>query len=293
MFYIMKISSTQYCKYLTKNITLIFAFVSLFLSAQEVTNISAQQEGRDIVIYYELSDEADVDLTIRFNKKKQKVKMLSGDIGKRVQAGKQNKIVWHVLDEKGSTFLQNNVTFTIRANAPYRTILLAQGGISAIPFTPSGGLMIGGVKRVGWYMKGLSNFMFAKPKPIGKLIPNGDDMIIRTNNGDKFIPNTAMPYNVTGQYYTTHWVADAGMIVRCWHKNPIDLYLYFGAGYGERKQVVQTLHDGYLTYMPSYHSDVSGDLGILFSYKKFMFSAGVTSIGYKYIDMQLGLGVVL
>ena len=83
------------------------------------------------------------------------------------------------------------------------------------------------------------------------------------------------------------------MIVRCWHQNPMDVYAYFGAGYGERKQVWQTIHDGYLTYQPSYHGNVSGDLGILFSYKKFMFSAGVTSIGYKYIDMQLGLGVVL
>ena len=48
----------------------------------------------------------------------------------------------------------------------------------------------------------------------------------------------------------------------------MDIYVYFGAGYGERKQVWQTIHDGYLTYMPSYHSNVSGDLGILFSYKK-------------------------
>ena len=209
------------------------------------------------------------------------------------RSGNRKKIVWHVLDEKGSTFLQNNVIFTVRANAPYRTILLAEGGMSALPFTPSGGLMIGGVKRVGWYVKGRSNFIFGNPKPNGSIIPNGDAITLSTNNGDKIIPNDAMPYNVTGEYYTTHWVANAGMIVRCWHQNPMDVYVYFGAGYGERKQVWQTIHDGYLTYQPSYHSNASGDLGILFSHKKFMFSAGVTSIGYKYIDMQLGLGVVL
>lgn len=265
----------------------------LLLFAQDITNISAQQEGRDIVVYYDLSDDADVSLDVRFSGRRQKISMLSGDIGKSIESGNRKKIVWHVLDEKGSIFLQNNVVFTVSANAPYRTILLATGGISALPFTPSGGLMIGGIKRVGWYVKGRSNFIFGNTQPSGTIIPDGNTMILNTYSGYKIIPYDAMPYNITGEYYTTHWIANAGMIVRCWHQNPMDIYLYFGAGYGERKQVWQTIHDGYLTYIPSYHSNVSGDLGILFSYKKFMLSAGVTSIGYKYIDMQLGLGVVL
>lgn len=274
-------------------VSIVLTFMSLSSIAQEVTNLFAQQEGRDIVIYYDLSDNADVSLDIHFNGKRQRASMLSGDLGKGIEGGGQKKITWHVLDEKGSVFLQKNVVFTIRANAPYRTILLAEGGISTLPFTPSGGLMIGGVKRVGWYVKGRSNFIFGKTQPSGTIIPNGNAIILNTYNGDKIIPNDAMPYNITGEYYTTHWIANAGMIVRCWHQNPMDIYVYFGAGYGERKQVWQTIHDGYLTYMPSYHSNVSGDLGILFSYKKLMLSAGVTSIGYKYIDMQLGLGVVL
>lgn len=277
----------------SRNILILLLLIATPLYAQDVTNISAQQEGRDIVVYYDLSDKADVSLDVRFNGRRQKISMLSGDIGKSIESGNRKKIVWHVLDEKESSFLQNNVVFTVRANAPYRTILLAEGGISALPFTPSGGLMIGGVKRVGWYVKGRSNFIFGNPKPNGSITPKGDTITLSTNNGDKIIPNNAMPYNITGVYYTTHWVANAGMIVRCWHRNPIDIYIYFGVGYGERKQVWQTIHDGYLTYMPSYHSNVSGDLGLLFSYKKFMLSAGVTSIGYKYIDMQLGLGVVL
>jgi hypothetical protein len=274
-------------------VSIVLIFISLPAIAQVVTNLYAQQEGRDIVVRYDLSDKADVSLDVRFNGRRQKISMLSGDIGKSIESGNQKKIVWHVLDEKGSTFLQKNVVFTVRANAPYRTILLAEGGISALPFTPSGGLMIGGVKRVGWYVKGRSNFIFRKTQPSGTIIPDGNAMILNTYNGDKIIPNDAMLYNITGEYYTTHWIANAGMIVRCWHQNPMDIYVYFGAGYGERKQVWQTIHDGYLTYIPSYHSNVSGDLGILFSYKKFMLSAGVTSIGYKYIDMQLGLGVVL
>ena len=278
-----------------KRIYILFIFViaPILFFAQNITNISAQQEGRDIVVYYDLSDKADVSLDVRFKGRRQKTSMLSGDIGKSIESGNRKKIVWHVLDEKGSTFLQNNVIFTVRANAPYRTILLAEGGVSVLPFTPSGGLMIGGVKRVGWYVKGRSNFIFGKPQPSGSIIPNGDAMTLSTNNGDKIIPNDAMPYNITGEYYTTHWVANAGMIVRCWHQNPMDIYVYFGTGYGKRKQVWKTIHDGYLIYTPSYHSNVSGDLGFIFSYKKFMISAGVTSIGYKYIDMQLGLGVVL
>lgn len=273
-------------------ILLLYALISP-LSAQTVSNIRAQQEGRDIVVYYDLSDKADISLSVRFNGKLQKISMLSGDVGKGVDWGKRKKIIWHVLDEKGSTFLQNNVVFTVHAYAPYKTLILAEGGISAMPFTPSGGLMVGGVGRIGWYVKGRTNFIFGKPKPVGHIIPNGEVTTLATPDGDKIIPNNAMPFNVTGNQYTTHWVANAGMIVRCWHQNPMDLYIYFGVGYGERKQVLQTLHDGYLTFQPSFHANVSGDLGLLFSYKKLMFSAGVTSIGYKYIDMQLGIGVVL
>ena len=274
-------------------IPLLLVFVSITSSAQKVTNIHAQQEGRDIVVYYDLSDQADVSLDIRFHGERQKISMLSGDVGKGVEKGRKNQIIWHVLDEKGSTFLQNNVVFTVRAKAPYKTILLAEGGVSALLFTPSGGLMVGGARRVGWYIKGRTNFVFGKPEPDGSIIPNGNETALSTIAGYKIIPNDAISYNITGKHYTTHWVVNAGMIVRCWHQNPMDVYVYFGAGYGERKQVWQTIHDGYLTYQPSYHSNVSGDLGILFSHKKFMFSVGVTSIGYKYIDMQLGLGVVL
>ena len=185
-----------------KRIYILFIFViaPILFFAQNITNISAQQEGRDIVVYYDLSDKADISLDVRFNGRKQKISMLSGDIGKSIESGNRKKIVWHVLDEKGSTFLQNNVVFTVRANAPYRTILLAEGGISALPFTPSGGLMIGGVKRVGWYVKGRSNFIFGNQKPNGSIIPNGDAITLSTNNGDKIIPNNAMPYNITGVY---------------------------------------------------------------------------------------------
>lgn len=276
-----------------KNIVILLLYAAAPLSAQTVTNIRAQQEGRDIVVYYNLSDKADVSLSVRFNGKRQKVSMLFGDVGKGVEWGNRKKIIWHVLDEKGSTFSQNNVVFTVRANAPYKTILLAEGGVSAMPSTPSGGLMVGGVGRIGWYVKGRTNFIFDKPKPIGRIYENGGDVALRTNTGEQIIPKEAMPFNVTGKQYTTHWVADAGMIVRCRHQNPMDLYVYFGAGYGARKQVIETLHDGHLIYQPSFHANVSGDLGILFSYKKFMFSAGVTSIGYKYIDMQIGVGVIL
>ena len=112
-------------------IVLILAFISSSLSAQTVTNIRAQQEGRDIVVYYDLSDKADISLDVRFNRRRQKISMLSGDIGKSIESGNRKKIVWHVLDEKGSSFLQNNVVFTVRANAPYRTILNAEGSNSS------------------------------------------------------------------------------------------------------------------------------------------------------------------
>ena len=162
-----------------------------------------------------------------------------------------------------------------------------------MPFTPSGGLMVGGARRIGWYVKGRTNFIFGKPKASGWMVPTDGGFTLQTNAGEKNIPAEAMSYILSGVHYTTHWVADAGMIVRCWHQKPMDIYVYFGAGYGERKQVWQTLHDGNLIYLPSYHKHISGDVGMMFSHKKLIVSAGVTSIGYRYFDIQLGIGVVL
>ena len=266
-------------------IIVIFAFVFSSLSAQTITNIKAQQEGRDIVIYYELSDEADVDLTIRFNKKKQKVKMLSGDIGKRVQAGKQNKIVWHVLDEKGSTFLQNNVTFTIRANAPYRTILLAQGGISAIPFTPSGGLMIGGVKRVGWYVKGRSNFQTTKAIE-GVLIQEG---------GWVGITNPLIPA-YTGRTRFTEWNVDAGVVVNFLNKQSLSLHknsmfgVYAGLGYGQYARYWEIADGRWIEYAPTAVRGLSFGGGVIGSIKGLTINAGVSTIMAKYMEIEVGLG---
>lgn len=275
-------------------VSFVLILVSLCSAAQKVTNIRAQQEGRNIVIYYDLSDKANVSLDVYFSGKRQKTSLLSGDIGRRVEPGDSNKIVWHVLDERRSSiFFRQNVVFTVRANAPYRTFLLAEGGASALPLTHSAGLMIGGVGRIGWYLKGLSNYYFWEPEPTGFIIPNNDEVIIHTSIGDKVIPFEAMPYNLTGKQYTAHWVANAGMVVRCYHQKYVDLYLYFGAGYGERKQVLQTVHDGYLVYQPSYHRNVGGDIGLLFSCKNFVLSVGATSIGYKYVDTQIGLGFIL
>ena len=78
-------------------ILFIFVIAPILFFAQDIANISAQQEGRDIVVYYDLSDKADVSLDVRFNGRRQKISMLSGDIGKSIESGNQKKIIWHVL----------------------------------------------------------------------------------------------------------------------------------------------------------------------------------------------------
>ena len=79
------------------------------LSAQQVTNIRAQQEGREIAVYYDLSARANVTLNVKVDGKLIRIEKISGDIGKSVEAGEQKRIAWQVLDETNGRFKAENV----------------------------------------------------------------------------------------------------------------------------------------------------------------------------------------
>ena len=153
-------------------IILLFIF-SLPICAENVTNVRVRQEGKAIVITYDLSKNSVVRLMMASGKSNQytELKAVSGNVGKNVSAGQNRKIVWKPLEEK-EKFIAQNVRFKVEAmgsydyyaqNAQIKTVVVGQFGYSVAPQL-SYGAMIGQMyKGIGWYVSGRSNFQFKAP----------------------------------------------------------------------------------------------------------------------------------
>lgn len=275
---------------MSRKIIIVLLFIPFVLSAQTVTNIRAQQEGREIAVYYDLSAKANIQLQVTIDGKRTPVKLVSGDIGKGVEAGEKKRIAWQVLDEKNGRFRASNVVFSVKALAPWRTFVLAEGAVSPKPFQPSAGLMVGAVSRVGFYAKGRTGFQFGNSS--GYISTEADGTYRAFVDDAISLTEKEMPYYLTNNRKITYWVADAGAIVRAYYKDDIMLYVYAGLGYGERQFLCQNYKNEWLRYDRTSFKGISADLGIMMAYKHFALSAGVNTIAFKYVDVQLGLGYI-
>jgi len=266
----------------------VVCLTALPLSAQRVTNIRAQQEGREIAVYYDLSARANVTLKVTVDGKDIKPQLVSGDLGKNTEAGEQKRIAWQVLDEKDGKFNAQNVVFSVRANAPWRTFILAEGAIAPKPFQYSVGLMAGVVSRAGVYVKARSSFQFANPQ--GFIRPEGTGYYI--SQPEAHLSAAEMPYYLSGKSRQMQWVVDAGVIVRLADFSKTMWYIYAGGGYGVRQQLWQTYDRKWLNYAPTTYKNFSLDLGCMMEYKHLAVSFGANTIGFKYGEMQIGIGYI-
>lgn len=89
--------------------------LQISLSAQTVSNVTAEQVGKTIHIYYDLDKAADVALFLSTDggATYKQLKIVSGDVGAGVKGGHKT-IVWDVLEEQGN-FKGDDVVFKVRA----------------------------------------------------------------------------------------------------------------------------------------------------------------------------------
>lgn len=141
---------------------------------------------------------------------------------------------------------------------------------------PSYGFMLGRVKNIGWYVKGVYN----KPQStVGAYSEN----------------NMKEYYWTTGESKQSFWSATGGVVARLW--SPI--HLYAGLGYGQRK-IAWQLHNGsYYEYCPDTHNELLVvDGGIMLKMKRFFINGGISFLhGYNgwcdanYVAANAGIGV--
>lgn len=270
-----------------------FIFVTLGLCAENAINIRVRQEGKSIIVTYDLSQKSVVRLLMASGNSEHytELKAVSGNVGKAVPAGENRKIVWKPLEEN-EKFIAQNVRFKVEAqsayeyyaqNAKIKTLVMGQVGYSVAPQV-NYGVMIGQMYRgVGWYVSGKSNFVF------------GIKSTLFCEQGG-FVGEYKPFYN--GEKITSSFIANGGVMLNFleWSKatknkfNTVGLYL--GAGYGKREVYWHTIDSQWVLHNPSSSSGMSVDTGVFGSIYGVTLSAGITTIAFQYAELTVGLGYI-
>jgi len=122
-----------------KHIITIFLSLLLGISwvmGQHVTNVRAYQNGETVVITYDLDKKADVYVWMGAGTSKYDARLyaVTGDVGRKVQAGTNRQIIWHPLEER-EDFVLHGVQFKVVANPPcfsinkYKKVCFAPGNL--------------------------------------------------------------------------------------------------------------------------------------------------------------------
>lgn len=283
---------------------------SYYLSAQTVTNVRVQQEGDKIVITYDVDKDAYIGLDVIYGdelvtpsvfllsysgEKKPRVVTLcgiyrksqdvSGDVG-RVKAGRNKRIVWAVLADC-QEFVHEKVTFEVIPYSMYngnKSFILAEYGYGFAP-QHSAGITFGqcyGYTTIGWYVSVRTNLSLKQ-----------DDGLSCGQGG--YLEDGVLPF-YSGNTKNNHIMANAGMLldflsIGVWpnYKSNM-LALYAGVGYGQRYQLWETTDHQWITYQPTAYKGVSAECGLLASFKGFTLMAGVSTINFKYMEVEAGIG---
>lgn len=285
---------------ISKFILLLFAVcLSSVLWAGTARNVRVSQQGKQIVIKYDLDEMSNVGLEVSYytspDKKQQKTVNLTksgstyhvtGDVG-FVKPGNNKTIIWDVLKDNDE-FIAYETSFFIRTANPYtgtKTVLIGEYAYSLSP-QHSYGLMFGQVyKYAGWYINAHSNFKFDAPSK--EFVADRDGYVNLPTSSD----GRALPL-YTGQTRDTHYMLTGGLLVDLAANklNRSMIALYTGVGYGVRSLQWCTVANQWIEYGPNSFRGYCVEGGIIASIKGFSLMAGVSTIQFKYIDLQFGIG---
>lgn len=135
------------------------------------------------------------------------------------------------------------------------------------PNIPAYGLMAGCVKGVGFYVKGVTNFL----KPIGGNVNYYD-------TGMGFIEKQTYQY----------WSASGGVIVRL----GCPLHLYYGLGYASYKYRLKGINGEWYHVYDRDKSGLAYDIGLMFRIKRVIISAGTTYLSeYGNVENAGNIGI--
>ena len=242
--------------------------------AQNVTNVDANQEGKAIAITYDLGEKSNISLYISNNNGKDKKiipnKFTSGDIGLKINPGKNKKILWKVLEQfPNQNFEGENISFIVKGRISMKPFITINGGYS-VDSQYMVGLSAGQLGQIGWYVKGMMT----------PGIPQNTEF---TCNSEGYVGEIMPAYS--GVYSTFKCYGTAGISIRL----GIPLYLNAGVGYGGRRLYWETSDNKWIENSDRAYSGLAIDAGLMSTFKKIIVSAGITAIQSN-IDINIGVG---
>lgn len=270
-------------------ILLLFFFSALSLWADNASNVRIRQEGKSIIITYDLSKRSVVRLLMASGDSDYFTELhaVSGNVGKGVPAGNARKIVWHPLEEYGE-FIAKNVRFKVEAlssyeyyaqNAKVKTLIMPQVALSLSPQF-SYGVMLGQMYNgIGWYAKLRSNFNFI------------ESTTLQCDENGKI--GSELPF-YTGVKQSSHIVVNVGFMMNFLEWSAVNKFntfgLYLGGGYGKRELQWEMAGGKWVTYAPTSYNGFSGGIGLFGSVSGATFSVGMNTINFQYVDVVVGIG---
>ncbi len=134
------------------------------------------------------------------------------------------------------------------------------------------GLMVGFVKKHGAFLRAKSDFNFIKTS--GECDASG-------------LMGGRLPW-YTGETERSRWAVTAGYVARV--VKP--LYVYGGVGYGQRV-IAREQMDGTLVECSDVtHKGIEAEIGVIGRIGVFALSAGVQTNSFKYMEINVGVGVM-
>ncbi|MBR6919661.1 MAG: hypothetical protein IKN37_05005 [Bacteroidales bacterium] len=260
-------------------------FACCMLSAQNVTNIVAEQVEKKIHVSYDLDRRADITLFLSTDGGKTFTELhrVSGDVGKNIAAGHRT-IIWDVLSEQ-DRLVGEDFVFKVKAegdamvlrqkkekqSVKYCRFITLNTAYSPLPQW-SYGFKVGGLKTWGWYASLMSNFNF---EGIGEPFQTGNTYIL------------------SGKSKTIRFSAQAGLVYRPCKSISIIL----GAGYGYRTITYRSKLADNDEIWYSWHSypertfkGVDVSCGLLFNIENIVFSVETVTTGFQTIEARIGVG---
>jgi len=245
-------------------------------TAQTVTNVDANQEGKSIAVTYDLKEKANVAVYITNDGGSTKTRIpqayLSGDVGNKVQPGKDRKAMWHVLDQyPDQNFQSENLSFIVVGKPITQFFAMVNAG-----FSPGTGMLLGAtvgqVGSVGWYLKGMTT-LSSSPAADFECDENG-------------AINGILPA-YSGQSAKSKIYGIAGVNLRL----GVPVYLCAGVGYGTRNLCWELTDGRWVKNLAGSPKGVAIDAGLMGKIGPVAISAGATFLGGS-LDFYGGVGYV-
>lgn len=196
---------------------------------------------------------------------------LKGDFGKITTSG--SKQVRFNVEHMKNALADKAITFTL--NVTKKDVLenniMAMASVSVFP-QPSYGLMLGYVRKVGGYAKFRSDFGSADPSY--ECYSDGT-----TDSGC---------FWASGSQKKTRVQATAGLLLRATG----NVFPYIGAGYGSRGVYWEDASDQWAQVADYSCKGIAAEAGLIFKIGQVAFSAGVSSTAFKYVEAEVGIGLM-